>query len=90
MPIRRDNLLQHELIGLEAEIIKSRNITLEGKRGTIMNETRNTITLSEEGDLKTIPKEEVDLSITLPEGEKVKVEGKKLVARSEDRVKKFR
>lgn len=89
MPIERENLLQHELIGLEAEIIESKNSNLKGKKGVIMDETRNTLTLEEGGELKVIPKKEVSLSVTLPQGEKVKVEGRKLVARPEDRVKKF-
>ncbi|KXB01057.1 hypothetical protein AKJ41_02930 [candidate division MSBL1 archaeon SCGC-AAA259O05] len=88
--MKKGNLLQHELIGLKAEVIGSNNPSLEGKEGVIMNETRNTLTLEEDGELKILPKKEVSLSITLPEGQKVKVEGKKLLARPEDRIKKFR
>lgn len=90
MSIKKGNLLQHELVGLRAEVVECTDPTKRGKRGVIMNETRNTLTLKEGGRLKIIPKKEVTLSIALPEGEDVKVEGRKLVARPEDRVKKFR
>lgn len=90
MSIEKENLLQHELIGLEAEVIGSNNTSLEGKEGVIMDETKNTLTLEENGELTVLPKKEVSLSITLPEGQKVKVEGKKLLVRPEDRIKKFR
>lgn len=90
MPIRRENLIQHELIGLKAEVIEGSNPDLVGRKGVIVDETRNTITLSENEELKIIPKKEVTFSITLPQGEKVKVKGRKLVVRPENRVKKFR
>lgn len=90
MSIKRENLLQHELIGLEAEVVESTDLTKIGKRGIIMNETRNTIELKENGEIKTLPKKEITLSIVLPEGEEVKVEGRKLLARPEERIKKFR
>ncbi len=90
MSVTEGNLLQHELIGLKAEVVECTDPTKKGKKGVIMNETKNTLTLKHGGELKTIPKKEITLSITLPEGEDVKVEGRKLVARPEDRVKKFR
>lgn len=90
MPITRENFLQHELIGLKAEVLKAKNTSLEGKEGIIMNERKNVLTLKEDGDLKILPKSGVTLSITLPDGEKVKVDGKNLVARPQDRIKKFR
>lgn len=88
--INEKNLLRHELIGLETEVVESSNLCLEGKKGVIMDETRNTLTIKEEKDKKVIPKKEVQLLISIPEGEDVKVEGRKLEARPEDRIKKFR
>lgn len=90
MSITRENFLQHELIGLKAEVLKAKNTSLEGKEGIIMKERKNVLTLEEDGDLKILPKSGVTLSITLPDGEKVKVDGKNLVARPQDRTKKFR
>lgn len=89
MPIMEENLLQHELIGLRAKIVQSTNPSLMNKEGIIVDETRNTLVLKENESLKTIPKREVRLCLNLPEGKKVKVDGRKLIARAEDRVKKY-
>lgn len=90
MAITKENLLQHELIGLKIKILDSSDPTLIGKEGVIMDETRNTITLKEEEKLKRIPKKGSKMSVTTPKGEKVKVKGTELQARPEDRVKKLR
>lgn len=89
MPLTKENLLQHEFIGLQAKVIESSNPLLKDKEGTIVDETRNTLVLEEKGKLKTLPKSEIKLRVTLPNREKVKVNGKKLVARPADRIKKY-
>lgn len=89
MPITKENILQHEFIGLQAKVIKSSNSSLRGREGMIVDETRNTLVLEEKGELKTLPKSGVKLRVTLPSGEKANINGKKLVARPEDRVKKY-
>lgn len=90
MPPTRKNIFQHELIGLDAKVIESTNPQLVGKEGVIMNETKNTLTVKENEDLNVLPKKEITLSVRLPKGEKVKMNGRRLVARPEDRVKKLR
>lgn len=89
MPITKENLLQHEFIGLRVKVVESSDPTLADKEGTIVDETRNTLTLEENEELKTLPKSEVKLSVTLSNRRKVKVNGVKLVARPADRVKKY-
>lgn len=86
MSANSDNFLQHEWIGLKVEVIKSNDPTLKGKKGVVMDETQNTLVIKEE-ELKMIPKKNVTFSVTLPSGEEVKVEGEKLIARPEDRIK---
>ncbi len=88
MPIKKRNILQHELIGLEVEVVDSSDSELVGKTGKIVDETKKTLTVEEGEELKVLPKKQVSLSVSLPRGENVKVEGKKLVARPEERVKK--
>lgn len=85
---KRD-LLQHELIGLMAEVVDSSNPNLVGKKGRIVDETRNTIAIEEASKIKKLQKSTVVLGVTLPSGERVKIDGKKLVARPEDRIKKY-
>lgn len=81
------NLVRHELIGLEAKIVKSTNWQIVGLKGKIVDETRNILTVRSGGrDLK-IPKNIVQIRFYLPNGEIVDVEGKVIQARPEDRVK---
>ncbi|MEM2106592.1 MAG: ribonuclease P protein component 1 [Candidatus Bathyarchaeia archaeon] len=81
------NLVRHELIGLDAKILKSTNRQIVGLKGKIVDETRNILTFRSGGrDLK-IPKNIVQIRFYLPNGEIVDVEGKVIQARPEDRVK---
>ena len=82
------NLVRHELIGLNAKVIKSQNPANEGLQGKIVNETFQTITLQVNSREKKIFKESVILLIELPDGKKVQVEGKLLLARPWERIKK--
>ncbi|ODS38142.1 MAG: ribonuclease P [Candidatus Altiarchaeales archaeon WOR_SM1_86-2] len=82
------NILRHELIGLYAEVSDAAHEGYKNIKGRVVDETRNTLTIETEGNEKKVPKDCVTLDITLPEGTIVRVDGKLLVARPEDRVKK--
>ncbi|MEM5870066.1 MAG: ribonuclease P protein subunit [Candidatus Aenigmatarchaeota archaeon] len=89
MPITPKNLVRHELIGIEVKISKSTDPTQKGLKGKIIDETYNTFKIeTEDGKEKIIPKANSVFIFTLPSGEKVEVEGKLLVARPEDRIKR--
>ncbi|MFH1455534.1 MAG: ribonuclease P protein subunit [archaeon] len=81
------DIRKHELIGLKCEIVNASNASLVGCKGTIVDETRNTIMLDCEGQTKTILKEQATFNIKV-DGQVVQVEGKDLVARPHDRLKK--
>jgi ribonuclease P protein subunit POP4 len=85
---RAERLLRHELIGLECRVLRASNPALLGLKGRIVDETRNMITVIGRGGEKRIPKRETTLQLILPEGETVEVEGKRLVKRPEDRIKR--
>lgn len=89
MKITPHNLIFHELIGLVAEILESTNPSLIGIKGKVVLETQNTLIIEDQKDLKekTIPKSGVTFLFTLPDV-KAKVNGKLLVSRPEDRIKK--
>ncbi len=72
-----------ELIGKHAEIIVSRNESLLGKRGKIVGETKSTLRLDMGGKICMVLKNTV--TIRLSTGEVL--EGHKLVARPEERIK---
>ncbi len=88
MPVTRRNLLRHELIGLEARVMNSPDPTLLGTSGKIVDETRNMLMVEQGEKVRKISKSNSTFLITLPEGDKVTVDGKKLVGRPEERVRR--
>jgi ribonuclease P protein subunit POP4 len=86
--ITPQNVFRHEFIGLTVEVTDSTNEGLIGLHGIIIDETRNTIKIDTGKDEKIIPKDSVTFLFTLPEGEKVSIDGKVILARPEDRIKK--
>ncbi len=87
MPIRAENILRHELIGLNATVARSSNPYLAGIRGRIIDETRNTLKLSTRRGVRVVPKSVAVLRVSLPDGSIVEVEGARLVGRPENRLK---
>jgi len=81
------NILRHELIGLEAKVIKDSNPSNVSIRGVIVNETRNTLSIKTSGSEKVIAKQRAIFIFNLG-GTLVEVRGATLVGRPEDRVKK--
>ena len=82
------NLSKHELIGREVRVVDATDKALIGATGQVVDETRNTITIEAKGRQKQLIKDQCTFSFHLPSGKWVKVEGKILVARPEDRIKK--
>jgi ribonuclease P protein subunit POP4 len=82
------NLVRHELIGLRAKIIKSKNPSDQGMEGKIIDESFKTISLEVNGKEKKVYKENVILIIEQPDGKKVQVDGKLLLARPWERIKR--
>jgi ribonuclease P protein subunit POP4 len=87
MSAKPENLTKHELIGLMAEVVESSDPTRVGLKGRIVDETRNTFTIESKGKEKIVAKAECTFRFSL-DHEVVEVDGKVLVARPEDRIKK--
>ena len=81
------NILRHELSGLEARVVASTHAGYK-VAGVIVGETRNTLTIKTKDKKVKVPKDCVTLELSLPDGAIVQVEGRLLVARPEDRIKK--
>jgi len=81
-------ILQHEFIGLKAKVVESMNPYYRGVMGRVIDETRNTFTILHKGERKVIVKEVAVFHFTLPDGTVIKVDGKVMVGRPEDRVKR--
>ena len=85
-PRTPENITRHELVGLEAEVMKDSNPCNVNTRGTVIDETMNTLVI-DDGGAKRIAKKNAVFKFKL-NGKSVKVEGWVLAGRSEDRVKK--
>ncbi len=81
-------ILQSELIGLNAKVVKSSHPNYVGIEGRVINETRNTIVITHGNKNKTIVKNTAVFHFTMPSGTTVEINGKAIVGRPEDRVKK--
>ena len=82
------DLVRHELIGLEVKVAESTNKSAVGLEGTVIDESRNTLTVRTAKGPKSLVKEQCIFSFLLLSGERVRVDGKVLVGRPEDRIKK--
>lgn len=89
MPINETNIVRHELCGLKVLVKDSTNPSQRGLEGRVIYETYNTLKIEiKDGKERTIPKDISIFIFTLPNGKKVQVDGKILIGRPEDRVKK--
>jgi ribonuclease P protein subunit POP4 len=82
------SIVQHEFIGLEAKVVKSLNPHVVGIAGKVVDETRNTFTILHGGGRKVIVKDTAVFEFVLPDGTVVEIDGKVIVGRPEDRIKK--
>ncbi len=86
--ITPQNIFRHELVGLDVEVVKSSHDSFIGIKGKVIDETKNTIKVEDvKGCEKIIPKNVVTFHFTLQDAV-VEVEGRIIVARPEDRIKK--
>ncbi len=84
----KNNLLQHELIGLEVKVLESSCVSNIGLEGTLVDETKNMLIIRCQNKQKKIPKTanvfqfKVDDELAVIPGELIKM-------RSEDRTKRL-
>lgn len=82
-------ILSAELIGLRVRVEESTDPTKEWIAGEVVDETRNTLVIETRSGDRKVPKAECLFSFRY-EGEWREVDGKLLVGRPEDRIKKAR
>jgi ribonuclease P protein subunit POP4 len=82
------DLIRYEFIGIEAKISESKHSSYVGLSGKIIDETRNTFTILNEGRRKTVLKNSSVFHFKFSDGTIVEIDGKILVGRPEDRLKK--
>lgn len=82
------DIIRCELVGTEAQVAKSTHPDYVGITGKIIDETRNTLTLLREGTRRMIVKDSAVFHFRFHDGTVVEVDGRLLVGRSEDRLKR--
>ena len=98
MKLTPQNIIHHELIGLDTKVVDSTNSSLNGIEGRIVDETKNMLTVETDVQEKNIPKSCSSFMFTLPSfGDKrylplkIKVDGRLLLSQPENRIQtKFR
>jgi ribonuclease P protein subunit POP4 len=82
------DIIRYEFIGTQARIAQSAHLGYIGLAGPVIAETKNTLTLIHQGRPKSVIKDLATFDFSFDDGTTVEVDGKLLVGRSEDRLKK--
>lgn len=81
----KQNLVVHELIGLEAIVNNSSDPGIIGVSGKIVDETKNMLIINTKKGIKKIAKNICILNLIV-KNEPIEIDGKTIVKRSEDRL----
>jgi ribonuclease P protein subunit POP4 len=84
-----ENVLVHEIIGLAAKIVESTDPTLEGVSGTVVSETRNTISIRENSSVKLIAKKAAKKMELATHSGVCFISGSSMIGRPEDRISRL-
>ncbi len=84
----KPQIIQHEFIGLEANVVKSANSDYVGISGRVIDETRNMFVIEHSCERKTVMKDQTIFHFTLPDTTIVEINGNLLVGKPEERLKR--
>jgi ribonuclease P protein subunit POP4 len=82
------DIVRSEFVGTEAKVAKSRHPNYVGISGKIIRETRNTLTILQEGKRRIVVKDSAIFHFKFSDGTVIEINGRLLVGRTEDRLKK--
>ncbi len=86
-PVEPGNILNHELIGLQAQVVSDSNPTNISLSGRVVDESRNTLVIEVREKPVRIGKKDAVFRFHLPSGI-VEVEGYAIIGRPQDRIKR--
>jgi ribonuclease P protein subunit POP4 len=86
-PITPQNILRHELIGLNVKVSNTTDPSIRGARGAVVDETKNTLKILSARGTLVIQKNIATFRFKLPDGVYVDVDGTRLISRPEARLK---
>jgi len=82
------DIIRHEFIGTQAKVARSRHSGYVGISGEVVDETRNSFAILHQGRKKRVMKDSSFFHFRLSDGTLVEIDGRLLVGRPEDRLKK--
>ena len=85
--MNKRDIMRSEFIGLEIEVLSAP--CYAGIRGTVSNETKNTLTILSAGAERMVPKSGNEFRFTY-KGKDIVLKGSEIQFRPEDRIKKIR
>ena len=87
MKLNPKDIIRYELIGLNTEIIDSKNKSDIGIKGKIIDETKNTLIIETNGKRKKVFKNNILLNLKINK-QTIKIKGKLLFGKPKERIKK--
>ncbi|MFX1560385.1 MAG: ribonuclease P protein component 1 [Promethearchaeota archaeon] len=88
MRITPQNIVKHELVGLSTHVVESKDPNHVCRSGVIQSESKEMIQIGTESGPISIPKGICVFEMTLPDDTVVRIDGRLLRGRPEDRMKK--
>ena len=82
------DIIREEFIGSASTIASSPHTSYVGISGEVISETRNTFTINHQGKMKKVVKNQAVFHFQFSDGTVVEIDGKLLVGKPEDRLKK--
>jgi ribonuclease P protein subunit POP4 len=82
------DIINGEFVGTEGRITESRHSGYVGISGKIVDESKNTFTIMHTATAKSVVKEAAVFRFKISDGTVVEIDGKLLVGKPEDRLKK--
>jgi ribonuclease P protein subunit POP4 len=82
------DVINGEFIGTNCNVTESRHSDYVGIAGEVVDESKNTFTIMQTGEAKNVIKETAVFQFGFSDGTVVEIDGKLLVGRPEDRLKK--
>ena len=76
------------MIGAQIDIVDSKNQTLNGLKGTVIDETRNTIIVKSNNKVKNVIKNQINFILITKNNMTIKSNGTSLIGRQEDKIRR--
>lgn len=80
MPLTPETLTRHELVGLDVEVVAASNPDAIGISGRVVMETTQLLTIERDTRVWHVPKADATFAFDI-DGQRVRVDGERLVAR---------